>query len=194
MHDDMTLVGTFLPYSVRKKFKILNKLDLFELWHRDPQTSGQDCCGFNDYKKLSHWRHWELRFIPLVRLRKKIFERCAGCGGPSTKNNPINFSAAFETPKTPHFWWNRPNSYHVKCWIKHVNSTSKLRHSYSLEQYNRGYIDATFELSPQGGYRPPEIPRPRGISDENWDHIQEFQAKQNETFIRRVTNNQKNMR
>lgn len=113
MHDPWTLVAQFPPYAWRKGVPLLRPI--VEVWHHDPSDYDSETCG-RDFRKLSHWRHWSIRLLPLRQLQRRLFQRCAWCGGWSTKRNPVDCSAqSSERQDNARWWWSRPDVYHREC-------------------------------------------------------------------------------
>lgn len=107
MHDPWTRVAA-VPRYRRKPFRMR---PIVEVWHHDP-SDYDSTCG-EEFRRLTHWRHWRLRIVPLRRLVRRVIDRCAHCGGPGTKANPVNISHghADDLP----WWWGHPNVYHREC-------------------------------------------------------------------------------
>ena len=156
MHDPQTLVGSFPSYKTRiwleERLHIKVK-GIFDIWHHDPSGYDSETCG-NSYNKLSHIGHWEFRFLPLRRLNHKLFQRCALCGGPSTKKNPVNHSF-WDDLEYP-FYYSKPEHFHETCMKKHSQQSRQLANTYRIEGYNRGYYDGRHELADGTGYHIPE--------------------------------------
>lgn len=116
----MTMVLGFPEYPFRMKLKRVTGIslpELFEVWHRDVSDYDSSGCG-HDYANLSHWRHWSIRVPALQQIRRSLFQRCSGCGGWSTRKNPVNVSmGGWDAPSVP-WWWSRPNVYHGPCSTK----------------------------------------------------------------------------
>ena len=119
MHDPQTLVAAIPPYVwTRRKDGSLGRpilRPIFEVWHHDPSGYDSETCG-RDFRKLSHWRHWRVRFIPARNLTRRLFQRCAWCGGWSTKRNPVDVSHQSSDRQDRARWWqSRPDVYHREC-------------------------------------------------------------------------------
>lgn len=146
MHDPMTQVADVPSYKVRKQIARLLRSRrpavsaLFEVWHHDPSDYDSETCG-RDYRKLSHWRHWRLRIPALLKLRRRLFQRCAECGGWSTRKNPVNVAANWDDR---HFsWWNsRPNVMHRECSQKYSARVRSQVEHWRKVGYNDGLAEA----------------------------------------------------
>jgi hypothetical protein len=84
------------------------------IWHVEP--GGRDAHAV--CKSGSRWRfhvwHWKVQIIPLQMLRRWLLTRCAGCGGRSTRANPVNVSLSWSDDAGP--WWRGEQGlYHVRC-------------------------------------------------------------------------------
>lgn len=150
MHDPQTLVGEFPPYKLRKK---LHLPPIFDVWHHDPSGYDSETCG-HDYNKLSHISHWEIRFLPYFRLMRKLFQRCALCGAPGIKKNPVNHGFWDDTNYP--LYYSRPKIFHSSCMKKYTTQQKNLYNTYRVEGYNRGYTDGKFELADGTGYQVPD--------------------------------------
>jgi len=131
MHDPMTQVLDFPSYPFRRalaKRLHLRRLDsLFEVWHHDPSDYDSTTCG-RDYRSPSHWQHWRIRVPAVQRLRRRLFQRCAECGGWSTRSNPVNISAGWDY-RDFKWWRSHPNVRHKECAARHNRSArSKAEH------------------------------------------------------------------
>jgi len=77
-------------------------LKWFEVWHREPNDADSGTiCPRAEWKWHPH--HWRLNSIPLKMLRRRLLTRCAWCGGPSRKGDPVNNSRQQGGPRAP--WW-----------------------------------------------------------------------------------------
>lgn len=100
------------------------------VWHVEPggHDSGDVCPHYTRWqdedgrfhsKPLNAWRwhvhHWRIQVAPLQDLRRRLFQRCAWCGGRSTKKNCVNHSLSWDGPKAKHFWRSHPGVYHGGC-------------------------------------------------------------------------------
>jgi len=148
MHDPMTLLWEF-PQDIFKKGKY--RRSIFEIWHHDPSDYDSTTCKWPCWNP----KHMEFTFTPWKRFWNKIFQRCAGCGGPSTKKNPVNHSTGWNDDKYP-FWYSRPHIYHESCIRKYDARITSLLNNGRREGYERGYKDGHFELANGTGYKVPQ--------------------------------------
>ena len=144
MHD-ATLVWQF-PDSKPGKYR----RSIIEIWHED-QGSIQDCKNWN---KFSDRSHWTVHFIPWKRLTRKLFQRCAGCGGPSTRKNPVNHG--YWDDRNYPFYYSKPDTYHETCMRKNSRQRRQFQNACRIYGYNRGYRDGRYELSDGAGFHIPE--------------------------------------
>ena len=144
MHD-ATLVWQF-PDSKPGKYR----RSIIEIWHED-QGSIQDCKNWN---KLSDRSHWTVHFIPWKRLTRKLFQRCAGCGGPSTRKNPVNHG--YWDDRNYPFYYSKPDTYHETCMRKNSRQRKQFQNACRIDGYNRGYRDGRYELADGAGFHIPE--------------------------------------
>lgn len=104
------------------------------IWHVEPggHDSGeicrhsyrwQDSRGKWHSKPLRAWRwhvhHWKVQVVPLQALHRWLFQRCAWCGGPSRKKNPVNVSHSWDGSKGKHWWQGSPGLFHSGCSSAH---------------------------------------------------------------------------
>lgn len=160
MHDPMTFVFGWPTYKFRIRVAALTNgrlhpKDIIDIWHHDPSDYDSDTCGMN-YNKLSHIKHWEFRFLPWIRLMKRIFQRCAYCGAPSSKKNPVNHSlGGWDDTKYP-LWYSRPKMYHQTCMERRNVNHKSIGNNCRREGYIRGYKDGRFELADGTGFMIPK--------------------------------------
>src|SRR5262245_31286146 len=97
---------------------------LITVWHVEPKgyDSGQVCRHYThtDGKTtmLNGWRfhvhHWRLQIHPLQKWRRRLFTRCAWCGGRSTKHDAVNVSHSWDGPRS-RWWRGELGLYHRDC-------------------------------------------------------------------------------
>lgn len=141
MHDPWTCVWEFPTYKTCEAFRRRTKirvLTLMEIWHHDPSDYDSETCG-NDFRRLSHWRHWHLRVPPLMRLRRRLIDRCAYCGGLDTKANRLDHS--FGHPDRPHWWWGTVGVFHGECSKREAWARVSRHDNAEREGYQKGYVD-----------------------------------------------------
>lgn len=145
MHDPMTQVGQFPPFALAQRipWKIRRRFmpTLAEVWHHDPSDYDSDTCG-QAYRSITHWRHWSLRFPPLNRLRRALFDRCAWCGGwmvgKSVRGGVVKH---YEGPPERSAWWrSTPSLYHSKCSI--------IASEYARRRYEQTYTNGQRDPDP----------------------------------------------
>ncbi len=95
------------------------------IWHVEPGgRDGLSVCsrryqgsdGRWHYTRTWRWHvwHWHLQFPPLQELRRRLLTRCAWCGGPSVKGDPVNVSHSWDRPRG-RWWRGEPGLYHHDC-------------------------------------------------------------------------------
>lgn len=117
-----------LKFANGKKHRVHNSI--IEIWHIEPgnkdaltvcQKRYQDKDGKWHYTKGWKWHvsHWQISPSILYKWRRRLFTRCAECGGPSRKGNQVNHSNAGwdGAPKTP-LWCGEIKLYHSECLAK----------------------------------------------------------------------------
>jgi len=102
---------------------------LLTVWHAEPggRDSGEVCRHYTrtrqadgTYTTRRHraWRwhvhHWQIQVHPWQAARRWLLTRCAWCGGPSRKHDPVNISRQQDAPRSP---WRKgePGLYHHGC-------------------------------------------------------------------------------
>lgn len=103
---------------------------IIEIWHIEPngadalticQKRYKDKDGKWHYSKGWKWHFWHWQISPsiLYKWRRRLFTRCAECGGPSRKGHLVNHSNAGwdGAPKTP-LWCGEIKLYHSECLAK----------------------------------------------------------------------------
>lgn len=103
---------------------------LLTVWHVEPNghDSGEVCKHYHRWqdetgawhsKPLRAWRwhvhHWRIQVPPLQQICRRLFQRCAQCGGKSTKTQPVNVSHQWDAPRSKRWWKSRPGLYHSGC-------------------------------------------------------------------------------
>lgn len=114
---------------------------IVRVWHREPggRDSGEVCkqhyslhtkhewapdgeVGKPVYEHFIIWtwklhvHHWRLQFPMLQSLRRRLLTRCAWCGGPSRKGDPVNVSHQWD--KESGKWWKGEQGlFHSDCSI-----------------------------------------------------------------------------
>lgn len=109
---------------------------LVDVWHMEPdgkdalticEKRWKDKDGKWHYSKAWRWHFWHYKVSPsiLYKWRRRLFTRCAECGGPSRKGHVVNHSdnGWYGGPKMP-LWCGEINIYHSECMAK----MSKRRH------------------------------------------------------------------
>lgn len=86
---------------------------MLTVWHVEPggRNAGAVC------PRRARWRHphhWHLQAHPLQQLRRWLLTRCAGCGGRSTKAQPVDTSANWRDDNG-RWWRGEPDLYHAGC-------------------------------------------------------------------------------
>lgn len=79
---------------------------------------------------------WRIQVPPLQALRRRLLTRCAWCGGPTRKGDPVNVAHSWDGPRG-HWWAGEPGLHHRDC------SSVARAHSLCL---------CTDPLLPPGGY------------------------------------------
>lgn len=118
------------------RFAYVNGIELYfpsfiDVWHMEP--GGHDSLTICKDRKLDsagkfvkwshtwklHFWHWHITWPALHELRRRIFTRCAECGGPSRKGNMVNHSNGGWSggPKVP-FWCGEVHLFHSDCLSK----------------------------------------------------------------------------
>jgi hypothetical protein len=105
------------------------------VWHREPRgrDSGEVCRHYRhdtDTGKttiLHGWRwhvhHWRIQIHAVQELRRRLLTRCAWCGGPHRKADPVNISHQWDGPRGP--WWRGERGlYHWEC--------SSIQHAHAM--------------------------------------------------------------
>jgi len=112
---------------------------IIDVWHMEP--GGKDSLTvckhrvydehgkFVKYSKLwkLHVWHWKITPVFIYGWRRRLFTRCAGCGGPSRKGKQVNHSnnGWGGGPKTP-LYTSEHGLYHAECSAK----LHKARHAH----------------------------------------------------------------
>ena len=112
--------------------------DIAMIWHIEPggkdaltvcERRWKDAEGKWHYSKAWRWHiwHWQVSPSLLYKWRRRLFTRCAYCGGPSRKGSVVNVSDGGwdGAPKTP-LWCGEIQLYHSKCHA--IISNNRHRH------------------------------------------------------------------
>lgn len=144
-----------------------------DVWHMEPNgadslTICRDRITDTDGKfvRWSHawkWHFWHYKVSPslLYKWRRRLFTRCAECGGPSRKGNVVNHSdGGFGgRPKTP-LWCGEVHLFHADCLSKLTKQRQEQLHNHEKEscyfcsgaasfKINRAKVDHIPKVSPK---------------------------------------------
>lgn len=88
---------------------------LVTVWHVEP--NGEDALH-GECRGATHWRwhihHWEIQWDVLQRWQRRLFTRCAWCGGRSRKGDQVDVSHQWDSPKQP-LWRGERGLFHHGC-------------------------------------------------------------------------------
>lgn len=112
--------------------------DLLMVWHYEPgnkdaltvcQKKHKDKNGKWHYSKGWKWHFWHWKVSPsiLYKWRRRLFTRCAECGGASVRGNPVNVSNGGWDggPKVP-IWCGEVHLFHSAC----ISKVTKQHHAH----------------------------------------------------------------
>jgi hypothetical protein len=113
MHDPLVVAFCIpRPWPPRRRGRY--RSPLVTVWHREPR--GHDAftvCRYDGWWKLHFW-HWKLQIHALQESRRWLLTRCAWCGGPSRKGDPVNCARSWDGPRG-RWWQGDPGLYHQDC-------------------------------------------------------------------------------
>ena len=107
------------------------------VWHREPggadaltvcRSTVRDENGkFIRFTKSWKWHvhHWHIQVRPLQKLRRKLITRCSGCGGRTSKADPINIGGSWYPPMT-HWWQSEADIYHQACYDERLRKAREV--------------------------------------------------------------------
>jgi len=118
-----------LKFANGTKHRVHNSI--IEIWHIEPGNKDaltvcknkiyDDEGNFVRFTRSWAWHihHWQISPTILYKWRRRLFTRCAECGGPSRKGKQVNHSNAGwdGAPKTP-LWCSEIKLYHSECLAK----------------------------------------------------------------------------
>lgn len=87
---------------------------LITVWHVEPH--GEDALRGECRGTRWQWHihHWHIQWCFLQGWRRRLLTRCAWCGGPSRKRDPVNISHQWDSPKQP-LWRGERGLFHHDC-------------------------------------------------------------------------------
>lgn len=122
-------------YRWGSSFMYVGKYELYfpsmiDVWHMEPGGADaltvcrdvyKDKNGKWHYPQTWKWHFWhyKISWSFIYGWRRKLFTRCAECGGPSRKGHVVNVSAGGwdGAPKTP-LWCGEIKLYHSDCYAQ----------------------------------------------------------------------------
>lgn len=110
---------------------------LLDIWHMEP--GGKDSLTvckhrvtdkdgkFVKWSNVWRWHvwHWKISPVFIYNIRRRLFTRCAWCGGPDRKGNRVNHSFGHDRVKAP-LWIGEHGLYHSEC----MAAMNKERHQH----------------------------------------------------------------
>ncbi len=129
MHDSMTVAFEIpRPWPRRDTSSRWYWPPLVTVWHCEPgdHDPGDVCRHYRRYdvggrahvELVGGWRwhvhHWYVQVPPLQGLRRRLFTRCAWCGGRHSAADPVNVALSWDRPRT-RWWRGEAELHHMDC-------------------------------------------------------------------------------